>query len=249
MVSSPHETRELAGSSRREDFTATHWTQVALAAGPDGSAQAREALEALCLRYWPAIYGFLRRQNHGPTDAQDLTQGFFAHLLEDGALARADRAKGRFRSFLLGTLQRFLVDQARKQSAQKRGRGRVVSALDFGAVEEAYLEEADPGLTPDQVYDRRWASALLESAFADLEAEFQAADQSRRFDYLKRFLAEEAGDGDYAAGAAQLGITAKAVSSAVCRLRDRYRELVRRHVLATVAGPEEIDPEFRELFR
>ncbi|MCI0541109.1 MAG: sigma-70 family RNA polymerase sigma factor [Verrucomicrobiales bacterium] len=235
--------------SRRDDFTVTHWTQVVLAANQDGSAQARQALEALCVRYWPAIYSFLRGKNYGPDDAADLTQGFFSHLLEENAIVRADRSKGRFRNFLLGALQRFLVDDQRRNSAQKRGRGRVGLALDFPAMEECYLEEADPGLTPDQLYDRRWAATVLETAFAELQAEFREADQSLRFDYLQRFLSEEASDGDYAAGAAQLGITAKAVSSAVSRLRERYRELVRRTVLATVSGPEEIDPEFRELFR
>ena len=233
----------------RNDFTATHWTQIVLAAGQNGSAPAQEALEALCVRYWPAIYGFLRQKNHSPEDAADLAQSFFGHLLSENALARADRSKGRFRNFLLGALQRFLIDESRRNTAQKRGHGRVVLALDFSAVEERYLDEADPGLSAEQLYDRRWAATVLETAFEELQAEFRAADQIARFDYLKRFLSEEVGDGDYEAGAARLGITPKAVSSAVSRLRERYRELVQRNVLATVAGPEEIGPEFRELFR
>ncbi len=235
--------------ARRDDFTATHWTQIAQAAEQDGSAAARRALEALCVRYWPAIYSFLRRKNHGAEDAEVLAQGFFAHLLEDNALARADRSKGRFRNFLLGALQRFLVDEARRTGAQKRGRDRTVLALDFAAVEQCYLDESDPGLSPEQIFDRRWAATVLESAFADLQTEFREADQTARFDALKKYLSEEVSDGDYAGLSARLGLAPKAVSSAVSRLRDRYRELVRRNVLATVAGAEEVDAEFRELFR
>lgn len=231
------------------DFTATHWTQVALAADQNGSAPARQALEALCGRYWPAIYGFLRRKNHLPADAADLTQGFFSRLLEENAFARADRSKGRFRNFLLGALQRFLVDERRRARAQKRGHDKVVLVEDFSAVEERYLEEADPGLTPEEVFDRRWATTVLESAFGELHEEFSEAGQSARFEELKRFLSEDAGEGDYAAAAERLGVGVKAVSSMVFRLRERFRELVRRHVLATVDGPEEIDPEFHELFR
>jgi RNA polymerase sigma-70 factor (ECF subfamily) len=188
-------------------------------------------------------------KNHGPEDAEDLTQGFFSRLLQENALSRVDRSKGRFRSFLLGALQRFLVDERRRSNARKRGRDKVVLALDFDFVEKRYLEELDPGLTPEQLYDRRWATTVLETAFADLETEFREADQSARFDYLKRFLSEDAADGDYEVGADRLGISPKAVSSAVSRFRGRYRELVRRNVLVTVASADDIDSEFQELFR
>ena len=243
------EESRLPTFSGREDFTATHWTQVARAAQQDGSAGAQVALESLCRRYWPAIYAFLRRSNYGPNDAEDLTQGFFAHVLEENVLSRADPSRGRFRNFLVGALQRFLADELRRNRAQKRGFGKVVLAFDFQAVEERYLEEADPGLTPQQHYDRRWAATVLEAAFQELQAEFREAGQSERFDYLKRFLSEEVAPGDYEAGAARLDLSPKAVSSAVSRLRDRYRQLVRRHVLVTVSTPAEIDPEFQELFR
>lgn len=233
----------------RDDFTATHWTQVMLAANRDGSAQAQQALEALCTRYWPAIYSFLRRQNHRPAEAEDLTQGFFSHLLEENGLARADRTKGRFRSFLLGALRRFLVDELRRNGAQKRGHGKLVLALDFGAVEALYLEEADPGLTPEQQYDRRWATTVLETAFAELLAEFRAAGQAARFEELKRYLSEAGVGADYAAVGVRLCLKPKAVSAAVTRLRERFRELVMRIVRSTVPGPEQVDPEFRELFR
>lgn len=238
-------------SSGRDEFTATHWTEVAQAANPNNAIAARQALEKLCARYWPAIYAYLRRNNHGPDDAADLTQGFFEQLIEENTFARADRSKGRFRSFLLGALKRFLADDQRRKSAQKRSGSRIAIPFDCQAMEDDYLEDtnADPSLTPDQLYDRRWAAAVLEAAFEDLQNEFKEADQSSRFERLKRYLSEDAQDGDYAAEAAQLGISPKAMSSAVSRLRDRYRDLVRRAVLATVACREEVDPEFCELFR
>lgn len=239
----------LPGSRQHGDFTSTHWTQVMLAAQQDGSEQGTKAFETLYLRYWPAIYTFLRRKNHSPSDAEDLTQGFFTHLLESKAISRADRSRGRFRSFLLGVLQRFLVDEQRKSGALKRGPGKVIASLDVESAEAWYLEETDPGLTPDEVYDLRWAGELLEGAYAELEAEFRLAGQADRFDCLKRFLAEGADDGDYIEGAQRLGISVKAMSSAVSRLRDRFRDLVRRQVLLTVASPDEVDPEFQDLFR
>jgi RNA polymerase sigma-70 factor (ECF subfamily) len=249
MSNQDNETAIPSRPGRRDNFTATHWTQVAQAAERDGSVQAQQALEALCARYWPAIYGFLRRKSHGPEDAADLAQGFFASLLENNALARADRTKGRFRNFLLGALQRFLADESRRDGAQKRGRGKVVLAFDFESVEQSYLEESDPGLTPEQVYDRRWAATVLETAFAELQEEFREAGQVSRFDAMKRYLSEEVADGDYEKLGAQFGLVPKAVSSAVARLRERYRELVRRNVMATVAGAEDVDAEFRDLFR
>jgi len=222
---------------------------VLLAARQDGSAGAHEALERLCTRYWPSIYGFLRRRGWGAPDAEDLTQEFFAGLLHENAFVRADPTRGRFRNFLLGALQRFLAGQHRRNGARKRAGGKLVLALDFAAVEECYLNEADPGLTPEEVFDRRWAATVLEAAYADLELEFRAAGQTERFAELRRFLSIDATDADYDAIAVRLALKPKAVSAAVCRLRERYRELVRRTVLATVSGPEEIDPEFRELFR
>jgi RNA polymerase sigma factor (sigma-70 family) len=249
-MSNSHDTiSDRTGHSSRDEFTETSWTQVVSAARQDRSRVAREALEALCARYWPSIYSFLRRKGHAQADAEDLAQGFFAQLLGANALARADRSKGRFRSFLLGALERFLADQVRRKRAQKRGGGQVILPLDFHGVEEAYLQEVDPRLTPEEAFDRRWAATVLETAFGHLHSEFQEAGQLARFKLLKRFLTEQAGDGDYEELALRLHITPQAVSSAVCRLRERFREFVKRDVLATVAGPEEVDKEFLELFR
>ena len=238
-----------SGSSGRESFTQTHWTQVALAARMDGSPEARAALEALCGRYWPSIYGFLRRQGHTPADAEDLTQGFFAKLLDPATLSYADRAKGRFRSFLLGALRRFLSDCHRHHAAAKRGRGKEVLALDFAEAERAYLEEVDPEQTPEEAFDRRWAATVLASALDDLEAEMRSAGQGARFAELVRFLSAAGNEAEYAPVAGRLGLAVGFVPVAVSRLRDRYREMVRLRVLATVAGPEEVSAEFRELFR
>lgn len=247
----PHSDAKEDGrfSASRADFTATHWTEVALAAQQDGSIPARQALEALCVRYWPAIYSFLRRKGHAPSDAEDLTQGFFIHLLQQNALTRASKNKGRFRSFLLGALHRFLVDDFRHKGAAKRGRDRVVLAMDFLAVEERYLEETDPSWTPQEAYDRRWAATVIECAYKELRCEFERAGQAARFELLKRFLSEDAQDGEYGAVGVKLGVGVKAISSAVSRLRHRYRELVRSNVLSTVGSPQEIDPEFQDLFK
>lgn len=247
---SSHDPNPTQGEDHtRDDFTETCWTAVGLAGGHDGSASAQQALEGLCARYWTSIYSFLRRKGHRPSDAEDLTQSFFIGLIEENAFARAHPSRGRFRNFLLGALERFLADQGRWNRAQKRGGGQVMLSLDFRGGERCYLEEADPGLTPEQTYDRRWAATVLETAFGHLQAEFRQAGQVARFEDLKRFLSEEASEGDYEALAGRLGITRSAVGSAICRLRERYRELVQRTVLATVAGPAEMDKEFLELFR
>ena len=238
-----------AQQHRSEEFAQTHWTQVALAALEDGSEVARQALERLCTRYWPALYGYLRRQGRLPAEAEDLTQAFLAELLATKAFSRADRSKGRFRNFLLGSLRRFLADEQRRSGAEKRGRDKVVLALDFAEVERQYLEEAEPALGPDEVFDRRWAATVLEAAFTELETEFARDGKAARFAELSRFLSEPGTESDYAALAGRLGISPQSVPAVVCRFRDRYRELVRRTVLVTVADVEEVDSEFQELFR
>jgi RNA polymerase sigma-70 factor (ECF subfamily) len=238
-----------AQQHRSEDFTQTHWTQVALAAMEDGSEVAQQALERLCTRYWPALYAYLRRQGRLPAETEDLTQAFLAELLATKAFSRADRSKGRFRNFLLGSLRRFLADEQRRSGAEKRGRNKVVLALDFAEVERQYLEEAEPALGPDEVFDRRWAATVLEAAFSELETEFARDGKAARFAELRRFLSEAGTESDYEVLAGRLGISPQSVPAVVCRFRERYRELVRRTVLLTVADVEEVDSEFQELFR
>lgn len=206
-------------------------------------------METLCARYWPSIYGFLRRQGHSAADAEDLTQGFFEKLLDHNTLNCADRTKGRFRNFLLGALRRFLADRHRHGAAAKRGPGKEVLALDFAEAERAYLEEADPEQSPEEAFDRQWAATVLAGALDDLEAEMVRAGQGARFAELNHFLSAGGSEAEYAAAAGRLGLAVEAVPTAVFRLRDGYREMVRLRVLATVAGPEEVSAEFRELFR
>jgi RNA polymerase sigma-70 factor (ECF subfamily) len=231
----------------RQGFTETRWTQVLLA-GTDPSSAAHQALEELCSRYWPSVYAFIRRQGYGPHDAEDLTQGFLAHVLDSGSIARADPSLGRFRNFLLRMLKDYLVDEVRKREALKRGGPGRFADLPFQETEEQYLSEPDPGLTPEEVFDRGWAASLLENAYQRLEAEFEEAGQRERFQLLKRFIAGEASESDCADLAARLDITSKSAAVAVYRLRTRYRHWIRDEVLATVANVELVQPEFLALF-
>jgi len=217
-------------------------------AGEGESAVSRQALEQLCQSYWQPIYGFLRRKGFSPPDAEDLTQQFFLRLLERDSVARADRSKGRFRTFLLGALQHFLADEYRKSSAQKRGGPNLPLAVNFQEAEERYLEEPDPNLTPDQMYDRRWAASLLQRSFESLSSEFESAGMRARFNLFKAFLANEPAEGEYERLGSELGMTTRAVGAAVYRMRQRYRQLVRGQVADTVAQAGEIDAELAQLF-
>ena len=217
-------------------------------AGEGESAVSLQALEQLCQSYWQPIYGFLRRKGCAPHDAEDLTQQFFLRLLKGDSLARADRSKGRFRTFLLGALQHFLADEFRKSSAQKRGGPKLPLAVSFQEAEERYLEEPDPNLTPEQMYDRRWAAGLLQHAFESLLSEFESAGMRARFDRFKVLLANEPAEGEYERLASELGMTTRAVGAAVYRMRQRFRQLVRRQVADTVVQSSEIDAELAQLF-
>lgn len=228
-------------------FTQSRWTQVLLAER-DQSDVARQALEDLCARYWPCIYSFLRHRGYGTHDAEDLTQGFLAQVLETRSIARADPSLGRFRNFLLRMLKDYLVDEVRKREALKRGGPGRFADLPFHETEEQYLSEPDPGLTPEEVFDRDWAASLMEAAYQRLEAEFEKAGQSERFQLLRRFIADEANEGDCADLAARLEITPKSASVAVYRVRTRFRQLIREEVLATVSDTELVKAEFLDLF-
>jgi RNA polymerase sigma factor (sigma-70 family) len=229
------------------EFPDTRWSQVVLA-GEGESAASHQALEQLCQSYWQPIYGFLRRKGYAPHDAEDLTQQFFLRLLKGDSLARAERSKGRFRTFLLGALHHFLADEFRKSSAQKRGGTNLPFVVNFREAEERYLEEPDPNLTPEQMYDRRWAAGLLQRAFESLSSEFESAGLRARFDRFKVLLANEPAQGQYERLASELGMTRRAVGAAVYRMRQRYRQLVRGQVADTVAQAGEIDAELAQLF-
>ncbi len=221
---------------------------MVLQAGAGTSPDSAEALERLCRAYWRPIYGFLRRKGLNPHDAQDATQGFFAALLRRNDFAAADQAKGRFRTYLLGALQHFLSDERDRAGAQKRGGGVAPISLDETDAEGRYLAEPATEATPERAYDQRWATTLLEQAFAQLESEFRAAGKVAVFGQLKRFLTQEAGPGGYDAVAAELRLQPGTVAVTVHRMRSRYRELLRAQVAETVADPKDVDDEFRALF-
>ena len=219
-----------------------------LQAGAVSSPDSAEALERLCRAYWPPIYGFLRRKGLSPHDAQDTTQGFFAALLRRNDFAQADQAKGRFRTYLLGALTHYLADERDKAGAQKRGGGVVPISLDETDAEGRYLAEPATEATPERAFDQRWATSLLEQAFALLQGEFRAAGKVNVFEPLKLFLTQEAGPGGYDAVAAQLRLQPGTVAVTVHRMRSRYRELLRAQVAETVANPKDVEDEFRALF-
>jgi RNA polymerase sigma-70 factor (ECF subfamily) len=229
-------------------FATTHWS-VVLTARDVRSPQAAEAMENLCRRYWPPIYAFIRRRGHGPDDAQDLTQEFFARLLAKHYLDAADAAKGKFRTLLLTAVTRFLINERERAQALKRGGRAGHFSLDAAVAEDGYRAELAGSSTPETLYERRWAETVLESVLARLREDFQAADQLERFEILKPFLMGEKQAPSGAEVAARLGVTETAAYSAVHRLRRRYGELLRHEIAHTVARPEEIDEELRHLVK
>jgi len=229
------------------DFRTTHWS-VVLAAGQASTEQSAAALEKLCRTYWFPLYAFVRRQGHAPPEAQDLTQEFFSRLLAKNPLGTLQPAKGRFRSYLIASMKHLLANEWDRAHRQKRG-GRVVTfSLDEKDAEERYVVEPADELTPEKIFERRWAEALLEQVLARLRVEFRAAGQEDRYELLKPFLV---GDDDPGPGeelAARLGLGVSGAKSAIRRLRQRYGELFREEIAQTVESEEEIDAEIRHLF-
>src|SRR5207302_1699109 len=204
-------------------FTTTHWSVVLAAQGPTPAAQA--AMEKLCRTYWWPLYGFVRREGYKPEDAQDLTQAFFARLLERRDLETVRQERGRLRSYLLASLKNFLSKARHREMTVKRGEGRpLVSLEDLLARERADQEPAHK-LSADRIYERRWALTLLEQVLARLRAEYEAAGKLLLFDRLKELLARESGQPSQAEIAAEMQMTENAVKQAFHRLRHRYRQL------------------------
>jgi len=222
-------------------FPMTRWSMVVDASRTDGGA----SLEALCRQYWPPVYAVARQAGNDVEDARDLTQGFFARLLEKGWLAAADPEKGRFRTFLITALKRYLVNEWHRGHAAKRG-GFVESVpLDVTAVERLALPAESRELTPDELFDRRWALALLDEAMRRLEQELGLAE----FALLKSCLTAGRGETDYAELASSLGTSEGAARVAVHRLRKRYRAVIREEVARTVADENEVENEMQALMR
>jgi RNA polymerase sigma factor (sigma-70 family) len=227
-------------------FPTTHWS-VVLSAGGGTLPNAQAALERLCRAYWYPLYAYVRRQGRSVEEAQDLTQEFFARLLQKEYLRHPDPARGRFRSFLLTGLKRFLVNDWEKGRAAKRGDGQRVISWDQRETESRFLAEPADQSTPEKAFEKRWAMTVLEHVLERLRGEFAASGKAERFDRLKVLLWGEKGSPPYAGIAAELGLTESALKVAVHRLRERYRELLRAEVAHTVARPEEVDDELRHL--
>jgi len=234
------------GRSATTGFDTTHWTVVLAARENDGTV-AREALAHLCSTYWYPLYAFIRRQGFGPHEAEDLTQEFFCQWLERNALARVHPAGGKFRSFLLTCLKHFLVNARERAQARRRGGGQRVLSLDGAAAETRYaLEPAHPQ-SPEAIFERRWAFALLERTLTALEREYTASGKGELFEALQGFLPCGQGAISRAEVALQRGVSVGAIDVAIHRLRQRFGGLLRDQVAQTVSCEAEVEEEIRYL--
>jgi RNA polymerase sigma factor (sigma-70 family) len=233
--------------ARHPVFATTHWS-VVLTAGRTDTTRSHDALAKLCQTYWYPLYAYVRRRGYSPEDAQDLTQEFFARLLERRSLASADPNRGRFRSFMLGVMNHFLADEWHRAQAQKRGGGVKFLPLQFDTAETRYGHEPADNITPEQNYERRWALALLEEVLRLLAEEYKREGRAELFAELNPCLVGERAAQPYAELATRLGVNEGTVKSAVHRMRQRYRQLLRDEIAHTVAQPDEVDAELHHLF-
>ena len=233
-------------SAAQTHFATTHWS-VVLAARDSDSPEAAAALERLCQTYWRPLYVFIRREGYDATEAQDLTQDFFLRLVSRNFLQHLRHQEGRFRSFLLTFLKHFLLDYREKAGAQKRGGGQTFVSLEQIIEEDASLDPPADKLSPDQVFERRWAETVMQQALARLRMQYHSTGRGALFDSLSDFHPREPGGSSYAEIGASLGISEAAVKSAAQRLRQRHREIVREEIAHTVIRPDEIDDEIRHL--
>jgi RNA polymerase sigma factor (sigma-70 family) len=239
---------ESAGAVEKAGcFATTHWS-VVLAAGQGSQISAEKALDRLCQMYWYPLYAYVRRCGRSPHDAQDLTQSFFARVLETDFLERADKLKGRFRSYLLTSLKHFLSDEYHRERAVKRGGGQSFISMDNEAAEERYRLEPVEEMDAEKIFERRWALTLLEKTLEQLEKEYQETGKGALLDSLRNFLLGDKGETTYGDAAKTLSMTEGAVKVAVHRMRRRYRELFCAEISSTVANPDEIEDELRHLF-
>lgn len=235
-----------SGGPPQPVFATTRWSVVLTAARRD-TARAPEALSRLCETYWYPLYAYVRRGGQSAEDAQDLTQEFFARLLEKNWICSADQARGRFRTFLLTALNRFLANEWDRAHAQKRGGGVAAVPLDTAVAESRYCADTQHALTPDRLYDRQWALTLLDRALNRLETEHQRSGKAAEFALLSPALTAERGHIPYAALAARLGLSETATRMAVHRLRKRFRAVFREEIAETVAQAGEVESEIRHL--
>jgi DNA-directed RNA polymerase specialized sigma24 family protein len=211
------------------------------------TADSRQALAKLCEIYWHPVYAFIRRSGYEPEQAQDLTQGFFALLIEKNYLQAADRQRGRFRSFLLTAVKHFLANEWDRGNALKRGGEQIRISLDSLDLERWYSPAAVNEVTPEALFERRWALSLLDHVMAKLRASYAAAGKSEQFELLSAFLNRNSDDPRYEQAASSSGVSAGALRMSVMRMRRKYRALLRAEIAETVALPEDIDDEIRFL--
>ncbi len=230
----------------RRDFHTTRWSQVK-AAGDSQVVGSERALAELCAQYWTPLYAYARRRGHDAEDARDLTQAFFAKLLEKRDLKSADPTRGRFRTFLLSSMQNFLAGEWRKDHALKRGGGVEVLSLDYDSAEDTYLREPSHDLSPEAVYERRWALGLIEQAVAELQTQYLKAGNGDLFEALKGYLGGDVEVLPYAELSRQLGQSEGALRTAATRMRARWRKRIRELVAETVIDESEIQDELRSL--
>ena len=228
-------------------FTTTHWS-VVLSAIDAHAPGGPEALAQLCRTYWYPLYAFIRRKGYDCHDAEDLTQSFLVRLTTSDFIQKADPERGRFRSYLLTALNRFVADEWRTANRQRRGGGQALLSLDAATAEERYVREPSDLGSPERLYERRWATTLIEQALARLESEFNALGNAELFAALQGSMLGEGANQSYTEIAARLGLTEGAVKSAVYRLRQRYQILLREEIARTVATGEEVEDELRHLF-
>jgi RNA polymerase sigma factor (sigma-70 family) len=233
-------------SAGRNAFPTTQWTLVLAAGGNHSSLDRADALENLCEGYWYPVYAFIRRRSYSAEHAQDLTQQFFLRILDGAFFERANPEKGRFRSFLLGAVQNFLSDATDRENSQKRGSGVLPFSIDFASGESNYCREPRHTETPERIFQRKWARTLLDRVMGSLSGEFSADGKLDVFNSIKGYLT---GDGGvkYSELGAELNLTESGVKSAVRRMRQRYRDLLRAEVNSTVADLSEVDDELQFL--
>ncbi len=234
-------------SSSHAPFPTTRWSQV-VAAGDRASSAAREALAELCSAYWYPLYAFIRRKGHPPDEAADLVQGTFLTLLDRDGFAAVAPDRGRFRSFLMAVCSNHLADCRDRDRAAKRGGGAVPISIDRALAEGRYSAEPVNELTPERLFERRWATSLLDHAVARLEAESIAAGKSALVSHLLPTLTGGRGEVPFAAIAAELTLTEGSVKMAASRLRNRYGEILREEIARTVDDPADVEEEIRALF-
>jgi len=228
------------------EFPTTCWTLVQ-AAADNPNSDSRQALATLCQTYWPPVYGFIRRRGYDQDQAQDLSQGFFALLLEKNYLGDADRRRGKFRSFMLTALKYFLANEWDRSRALKRGGGQLPISIDQTGAEKWCAPAVVEGTTPESLFERRWAIALLDHVMMKLRAEFAAVGKAGQLEGLSVFLDKDFEDASFEKVAEQMGMSVGALRTAVHRMRRKYRLLLREEIAQTVSTPEEVDEEIRFL--